>query len=107
MDTRTVRPTLQWTLVDRTDTGVDDLPMCMQEIESLQELNDSTPDEVFVKSFRAEYDFHVAEAHLCGFKDKDNMVAIRTVSDKRIQQSAHIASSFVCTVLHTTGDMVV
>ena len=64
------------------DTGMDNLSMSMQKIQSLQKPNNGAPDEVFVKSILLEHHLHDAQAHLRSFRDKNNTFAMWTSGPK-------------------------
>lgn len=81
--------------------------LAMEEIQSLKELGNGAPDEVF-KSIWSEYSSHIAQAHLRSLKDEDNMATVRTSGFKGVQQSADVASSLMrSSVSYQAGNMVV
>lgn len=70
---------------DRDSTGMDNLPMGMQKVQSLKKLNYSSPNEVFTKPLLSEYQLHITQTRLRSLKDKGEVFAMFTCDFERIQ----------------------
>jgi hypothetical protein len=57
----------------------------MQKIQSLKELKDGAPDEVFFKPIRPKHWFHISQAHLRGFENEGDVRTTWTCNLKRVQ----------------------
>jgi hypothetical protein len=87
---------------------MDERALAMKEIQSLKELGNGAPDEIFIKSIWSEYNSHIAQTHLRSLKDEDNMATVRTSGFKEVQQSADVASPLMrSSVSYQAGNMVV
>ena len=62
---------------------MDNLSTSMQEVQSLQKLDNSSLDKRFIK-FKLEGQPHVTYAHLRGLKDKDDMFPMWASGLKRV-----------------------
>jgi hypothetical protein len=51
----------------------------MKKIQGLEEFDNGALDKVLVESISPEHHSHVTQAHLCGFKDKNNVLAVWTI----------------------------
>lgn len=87
---------------------MDERALAMKEIQSLMELGNGAPDEIFVKSKWSEYNSHIAQPHLRSLKDEDSMATMRTSGFKGVQQSADVTSSLMrSSGSYQAGNMVV
>jgi hypothetical protein len=58
---------------------MDNFSLGMKETQGLEEFDNAALDEVLVESISPEHHFHVTQAHLRCFKDKDDVLAVWTI----------------------------